>query len=349
MKATFVSTRSLAETTRLSLMRTEVRLGDAQKELVTSRHADVGLALGFFAGQTVSMRAEHAQLGATLDTNAIAASRMATTQSVLEGLADDAQAFIGALIGSRDGETGADVVVAEAKVRLGALIDGINTMVDGVHIFGGTNSDAAPMADYLGEPMPASRQSVADAFFTTFGMTPSDPAVAAITAEDMQAFLDGVFDALTEEPAWSTNWSMASDQNITSRISSGEVIETSVNANSEAVRKLVGAYVMVADVGAEQLNDGTMRAVIDTAVRTAGAAIEELTAERAKLGLAEERVETASKRMSIQMDVLAEQVVGLEGVDPYEASLRVSSLLTQIETAYALTARLQGMTLLNYL
>lgn len=349
MKISFVSTRSLAEATRLSLMNAEVRLSQAQKEVVTSRHADVGDALGFLTGQTVSLRAEHARLATLLDTNAIAASRMDTTQSVLATLSEDAQDFVGALIGSRESESVARVVAAEARVRLNTLVNSINTVVDGVHIFGGINSDSAPFADYFETPLPASRQSVVDAFFTAFGVMPSDPAVSAISAADMESFLNGAFNALTEEPAWSTNWSTASDRKITSRIDSGEMIETSVSANSKAIRKLVSAYVMVADLGAEQLNQGTMQVVIDTAIRTAAAAIQELTAERAQLGLAQERVETASRRISIQMDVISKHIVGLEGVDPYEASLRASALLTQIETAYALTARLHQMTLLNHL
>ena len=39
----------------------------------------------------------------------------------------------------------------------------------------------------------------------------------------------------------------------------------------------------------------------------------------------------------------------LEAVDPAEASTRISLLLTQIETAYSLTARIQRLSLLNYL
>jgi flagellar hook-associated protein 3 FlgL len=39
----------------------------------------------------------------------------------------------------------------------------------------------------------------------------------------------------------------------------------------------------------------------------------------------------------------------LEGADPYEASTRVSTLMTQIETSYALTARIQQLSLAKYL
>jgi flagellar hook-associated protein 3 FlgL len=53
--------------------------------------------------------------------------------------------------------------------------------------------------------------------------------------------------------------------------------------------------------------------------------------------------------MSIQVDILATQVVALESIDPNEAATRVTQLLTQVETSYALTARIMGLSILNYL
>jgi flagellar hook-associated protein 3 FlgL len=38
-----------------------------------------------------------------------------------------------------------------------------------------------------------------------------------------------------------------------------------------------------------------------------------------------------------------------EGVDPYEAASRVQDLLSHIETSYALTARIQQLSLLRFL
>ena len=51
----------------------------------------------------------------------------------------------------------------------------------------------------------------------------------------------------------------------------------------------------------------------------------------------------------MQIDIIATHIGALEAVDPYEASTRVSTLMTQIETSYALTARIQRLSLLNYL
>ncbi len=53
--------------------------------------------------------------------------------------------------------------------------------------------------------------------------------------------------------------------------------------------------------------------------------------------------------MSLQIDILTSQVNSLEAVDPHEAATRVSQLLTQIESSYALTARIMGLSILDYL
>ncbi len=343
------SSKTIYEAPRLPLMKAQAQLAGAQREVVTGRRADVGAGIGFRTGQSVAMRSDHGRLGTILETNALAMTRMAATQSALESLAEDAQSFIGVLIGATRSEHGAEVLAAEARARLGALVDGLGTAVDGAYVFGGINSDLRPLARYFDDPPPASRQSVASAFLGAFGMVQTDAGVAGIAAADLQAFLDGAFAALTDEPAWSTDWSRASSRNITSRIALDEEVETSVSANAGAIRKLVSAYVMAADLGAGRLNQAAFEAMAGTALRTVGEAVQELSRLRAGLGAAEQRIATANARMSVQVDVLARHIGQLEAVDPYEASSRVASLLTQIETAYALTARIQRMSLLDHL
>ena len=51
----------------------------------------------------------------------------------------------------------------------------------------------------------------------------------------------------------------------------------------------------------------------------------------------------------MQIDLFERNILDMEGVDPYEVSNRVTALLTQIETSYALTARIQQLSLLKYL
>ena len=226
--------------------------------------------------------------------------------------------------------------------------DVLNTSVDGASLFAGINADVKPVTDYTA-PGSANAQAVADAFTTAFGVPQSDPSVANIDAGDMQDFLDTTFAGLFDPSAWSGTWSAASDQNIRSRISSSELVETSVNANDETFRKLASGLTMIADLGITDLNEDAFKNVIAKATDAVTQAVAGLTNLQADLGVAQERVAKANDRMSIQIDILSNHIGVLEGVDPYEASTRVSALLQQVETAYAMTARIDKLTILNYL
>lgn len=349
MKTTFISTKAITDATRLSMLKMQSKLIDAQKELASGRLADVGQSLGYKAGTTVSLRQEHTRLTTMRDTNGEVSARLDITQASLTNLVAGAQDFISQLIGSRHSDSGPSVIQEQAKNDLKSVIGVLNNSFNGSYLFSGINADVKPIADYYQTPAGSAQTSVANAFLSAFGVAQSAPATVSITPTDMQTFLDGAFANLFDAPAWSADWSSASDQNVRSRVSTYELLESGTNANEEAFRKLVGAYTMVADLGVESLNQGTFQTVVDTAVKMAGEAIQGLAKQQSGLGTVEERVKKANERMSIQIDILSAHIGTLEGVDPYEASTRVSTLMTQIETAYALTARLQKLSLVNYL
>lgn len=349
MKTTLISTSSMTAAMRLSLMKTQMKLAEAQKEVTTGRHADVGAALGYKTGQTLSLRQDHARLKTMIDTNSVVSTRLSSTQAGLKQLSDDAQLFVSQLIGARNAASGPTVVQNQARAALTSFTNALNTALDGAYLFAGINADVKPVTDYFATPTSANRQAVADAFLANFGTTIGDPANESISAADMQTFLDGPFGSLFADPDWTTNWSAASDQNVKNRISTSELIETSTNANHIGIRKLAAAYAMVADLGLESLNQAAYQAVVDTATRLAGEAVQDLASEQSRIGTAEERVANANDRMSIQIDILTNHIGLLEGVDPFEASTRVSALMTQVETAYAMTARIQNLSLLKYL
>ncbi len=348
MKTNILSTASISAATRLSVVDTQAKLAKAQKEVTTGRLADVGAGLGYKTGQTLSLRQDYARLTTIIDSNSVVSTRLSTTQTSLMSLTSDAQLFVGQLIAARNANTGPAVVQAQAQAALNTFTDLVNTAIDGAHVFAGINADVTPIANYQ-DPAAPNRQAVANAFLANFGTTQGDPANISITAADMQAFLDGPFSDLFEDPAWGTDWSSASDQNVKSRISPTELIETSSNANHIGIRKLAKAYAMVADLGVQNLNQAAYQTVVDTAVRIAGEAVQDLAKEQSRLGTAQERLKTANSRMTIQTDIMTKHINLLEAVDPYEASTRVSQLITQVETAYAMTARIQGLSLLKYL
>ncbi len=349
MTSTFIASSAVSGAIRSSLMKLQTKLAEAQKEVATGRLADVGLSLGFKTGQVVSLRQEHSRLQSITDSNGLVASRLDASQAALEVLAENAQAFLGQLVAARNSDTGPQVIEGQARAVLAGFTDLANTTFDGAALFAGLNTDLKPITDYAASPPAANAQAVASAFSTAFGISQSNAAVANITPAAMQAFLDGAFADLFDAAAWSGTWSTASDQNVKSRISTSELIETSVNANDAAFRKLASAYTMLADLGTAKLNQAAFQTVVDEATNVVGEALQGITALQAKLGSAQERVKGANERMGIEIDIMANHIGALEGVDPYEASSRLSTLLAQVETAYAMTARIQQLTLLNYL
>ncbi|MGE3066592.1 MAG: flagellar hook-associated family protein [Hyphomicrobiaceae bacterium] len=349
MKSTFISTSALSEATRLSLMKAQAKLAQAQKEVTTGRYADVGQSLGYKTGQTVSLRQELSRLTAIQGTNAEVGTRLDMTQAAIKQMVDGAQSFLSQLIGARENDNGPTIIQSQAQGNLTAMTDALNTTFDGAYIFSGINADVKPVGDYFQSPAGAARTAVASAFSTAFGVTQSDPGAQSISAGDMQTFLDGAFSSLFDASSWSGTWSAASDQNVRSRISTTELVETSTNANEEAFRKLASAYTMVADLGVQNLSKETYQAVVDKASKVIGEAIQSLSNVQATIGNVQERVSNANDKMAAQLDIMKTHITALEAVDPYEASTRVSGLMTQIETAYALTGRIQGLSLLNYL
>ncbi len=348
MKTTFVSTQGVANATRRSVMQMQSELATLQKEVSSGRASDVGLALGARTGLTVTLRKESASLQTLMDSNAIADLRLSTTQDTLVKIAGDAQSFLNVLVAAKSDPTSAAGTKQRADEMLASLTGLLNTTQNGEHLFGGINTGVKPVADYS-DPASAAKQAVADAFLAHFGFAQGDPAAASITAADMQDFLDTDFSTLFDDPAWSTTWSTASDQPVTSRISTAETVTTSVTANDPSMRKLAMAYTMVSDLGLSSLSQAAYGAVIDKASALAGSVIAGVTSTQAQLGYAQQAVADANSRMSAQKDVLEAHVGSLEGVDPYEASTRVNNLLTQIETSYALTARIQKISLLDFL
>jgi flagellar hook-associated protein 3 FlgL len=349
MKTTPISTLGIANSTRLSMVKAQNALAKASEELSSGRFADVGLALGARTGQSVELRQELARIETILDTNGLVAARLDTSQAALSNIQGIAEDFLGVLIAVRENPQAADVVAPQAELNLKSLFGSLNANLNGQYLFAGINTDVEPLADYRGPPASAAKAAVDAAFAGFFGFGQGDPAVAGITRAQMETFVDTALAPLFADPQWGATWSTASDENLSSRVSTNEVIATSANANEQPFRDLAMAYTMLVDLGADALPAPAYEALVERAIGLVGGAMQDVTTIQARLGVAQNRVADASERMSIQRDILTGQITDLENVDPYEAATRVNALMSQVEVSYSLTARIREMSLLRYL
>jgi len=347
MSANYISTLMLSSGLRSSITNNQSALSKAAKEATTGRFADVGLQLGTSTGRDVGLRAEMSFVDQIVDTNGLVAGRLDVTQNRITQLGLTAQEFLKNLIAARDADNGARMILPSASANLQDLIGALNCAYNGSYLFAGLNTQTAPLADYAAGS--TSKNAVDAAFMAAFGISQTSAGVSGITPAQMQNFLDTSFDAEFASPAWNANWSSATDQTLTSRISTTEVADTSVSGNQPGFRKLAQAYTMLSDLGNTSLSQTTFQTVVDKAISLVSGAINDLAVLGGSVGSIQQRVSAATDKLKIQHDIFNDQIVKMEQVDPAEASVRVNTLQNQIETALALTARLQRISLINYL
>jgi flagellar hook-associated protein 3 FlgL len=357
MQTTFISSQALTGAMRQSILTMQSQLAQAEKEQASGRHADMGVSLGAQTRQTVSLRGQQSQLQAITDSNAVVSTRISTTVQALTGIQQTAQSFLNNLTTDHANSTSPGIIQQQATNGLQALMAGLNTSLGGQYIFAGVNTDVKPITDYFSNPAPAGKQAVDAAFQAAFGMSQSSTNVANITPAQMQSFLSGPFAQLFQSgppsaapPSnnWS-DWSSASDKVVSNRISSSELIDTSVSANQPGMQQMVMAFIMVSDLGLQNMNPATQQVVLQSAAAAAGVGVQDLTNIQANLGTTQQRITYANDQMSLQMNILTGQDGNLENVDPYETATRVNNLTTQIETAYQLTSQLQNLSLTKFL
>ncbi|WP_430513521.1 flagellar hook-associated family protein [Pannonibacter phragmitetus] len=349
MTTTRISTYSMADSSRSQLMRQTTLVDRLKQEMSSQRHYDIGLELGARTGEAVTVRSEFDRLKGTIDTNALLTSRLGVTQAAMDDVLNSAQEMLKTLVAVRDANGARIGGQNMAQGNLKLLISRLNTESGGVYVFGGVNTGEAPLTDYFAQPASASKAALDAAFLAEFGFSQSDPAAAGISAADMNTFLDGAFQTMFDDPAWGNNWSSATDELMKNTIAPGETVDTTVSANEKAFRQLASVYSMIGDLGATGLNDLAYKAILDKAISVLGDAVVGVTNAKGKLGLVEERVAETSERLKTQADILNKRVLTLEHIDPEETSVRLNTALTQLETSYAVSARMQKLSILNYL
>ena len=345
----FVSTLSLLNAPRHSVYDSQRQLIDAQTELSTGRHADVGLKLGGRTAEAITLRNGVDQSQSIIDMNGLTATELNLSQTSLSQLVDLAHRFSATLIGARNAANGQEVVKTAAKSALESLGSILNLSHSGKFVFAGINSDVAPLGDYLATPPSAGKSAVDAAFLAEFGTSQSGAGVGAISPAAMDTFLNGNFANLFAPAAWSSGFSTASDTNRTARIDESYTIDVSATINEAPFREIARAFTMAFDLGTGSLNQASFERLVDTAVSVAGAATQGMGSIEGRLGAAQKVVSDSTQQLQQRNTILSREIAALEGVDQYEVSTRVNALTTQLEASYSITARISKMSLLNYL
>lgn len=357
MKTSFVSNLAIQNAMRLTVQRGQVELIKLNTEASTGVHADYGLALGAATSQSVNISSQIDRLATLKSTNSIVTQRLAGSQEALKTMQEAAQKSLSSLVAFQGNSTADLLKIARDQntAAMSAFTAAANTSLNGEYLFSGINTDVQPFTDY--SPTSAAKASY-DAALSTFiaaqpVQVPPLTSVSQFTKAQMTDFIENSLAPMYADPSvagskWA-DWSDASSQNMTSRISANEVVQSSANLNSEGARKFALASLISTELLSVGLSDEVRGVVTGKAVEYMGEAVTGLISMQSNLGLSQERVKKATTSIDAQTKIIKTNQLDLEGVDPVTLATQIKTLEQQLQTSYTLTARLQQLSLINFL
>ncbi|CAN7212614.1 flagellar hook-associated family protein [Rhizobium sp. LjRoot30] len=360
MKTSFVSSLSIQNAMRLTVSQAQSELLKAQSEATTGKYYDLGVALAERTSQSLDLNREVARLKALSETNSLSTQRLASSQTALSNISDAGQSMLNTVLALSGSEDANSLKTARTSIEnaFSIFADMSNMALNGEFLFAGINSDVQP-ATNMQTNVATAYNTELQFYLTSQGLTDK----SEMSPAQMDSFLSIVetkfngTSTLTDPPhtgrggedLWTSYVSQASDTNMTSRISKTEVVESSTNTNTQGMR-----YMALGAISALTFMDASL----DTPARQAAnrkmnqfiaAGIDGVDVDRGKLGLSEERIEKANDSLNAQQTIIKTYLGDLEGVDGYEAATRVKNLLALVDASYTLTARIQQLSLVNFL
>jgi flagellar hook-associated protein 3 FlgL len=355
MKTSFISNLAVTNSMRQTINQVQNELSDAQKEVVSGRYNNLGEVLGGTTSRSLNLHRDVNEMNNLLSTNSVVTQRLSSAQMALQTISDASQTALNTLVALSGSQDKTQLATAAQTINdvLDQFTDAANTSVNGEYVLSGINTDARPISDYATDENGA-KTAFQDAFTSYFGFPTTDPQAVSIDASDMQSFLTTVVEPMFLDPTsanytWDTNWSQASDEPMTSRISQSEVVQTSASVNTDGFKYLAMGAVISTELLNIPIKEDTRKVISDAAIKYMGQAINGVDQQRTELGLSENRVSLANQTLQAQVNIVKLNLDDLEGVDVYEASTRITALTNQMEISYNLTARISQLSLVNEL
>lgn len=315
----------------------QTHLANLSEEMTTGTRADLAEAVSgdfrVLAGLDRSLATLKAYKTATDE----AALVVQTVQSALETSQDLASDLAPSLLSAATGgsPTLVDTTAGDAKQKFATVVSALNTRVADRYLLSGTATDLKPI-------------SGADAILAALATATAGQTTASGVAAAVAAW----FDAPTGGGGYlDTVYGGASTALAPLQIGPGEEATLDLTAADPAIRDLLEGLALGALVADGILpGDQTGRALL---LKTSGEALiasgNDMAALRARIGTTEAQISDAATRNSAESSALDIARTGLIAADPYDTATALEAVQTQIETLYALTARLSRLSLTDYL
>lgn len=237
------------------------------------------------------------------------------------------------LTGNSASQIQIDNTAADVHQKFEAVVSALNTQVGGRSLFSGTATDKPALA--------SAASIIADLQIAITGQT---------TAAGVEAAVNTWFDA--SGGGYETTGYLGSTTKLSPFvIGSGQKAEISFSADDSTIRDTLKGLALAALVSEGVLsgNITEQTQLINSARDNLLSVGEKQVQMRANLGTVEAHIETVSVQSASETSALEILKANLLSVDPYETASELQAVQTQLETLYALTARMSRLSLVDFL
>ena len=324
-------------------------------ELASGRKAN---SLGPLGGNAALLYQLHAQSDqqTTLQTTVTnALGRLEATQTALSAVGSSVQSITNEALNlaSSNGQN-LSVLANQAQNAMAQVISQLNTQYQGSSLFAGDNTNTAPMQspDAAGGPLATVNSVLATAVSAKGGPLSASDISGLINSPNGLA---SVFSDTNGNPAlnYSGSFYTAPDDGkpTTVLVGATQTLQYSVKGNQQGFRDLMQGLSMLTMLGApsSQLDNSAKAALQTQASGLIGEAQNELTVQQGLLGVTQASLQNVADQQQAAADATQKQILGFEQANTTADATTLSTLQTQLQATYAITAQISQLTLTHYL
>jgi flagellar hook-associated protein 3 FlgL len=328
----------------------------AEVEVSTGRHADPYAALGSRSIEAMSTRAAYERTLGRIESNTLLQNRLDLMATSLSNVREAAQEVLTMAMTNQDPSSASPQYMKDlARDAYDTIASFMNASYNGKSLFGGVASDKTPLITWS-KANAATGYSPADVMAGIVGAGITDATDAAAKL----AQVDAVFNGTPGDPATAYEQTFYSGSplmtgatptpRLNAQIDDNFEINYGVQANDKGFRDLMRGLAMIASGDPATISDpDAYKAWVGEATKALGSGVSAVLSAESRTGSMQKQVEDATTRLSAKRDVYSLHISDLESVDPYVAATKLTSVETQLQASYAVTARLAQLSFLNFM
>lgn len=350
------STLQASITSRLRVADVTSRLDVATHELSTGLYKDTYKELGMRSGQVTELRGLVDRTNSFAINNSVLAGKLETQESALTQIRNSVQEFLDLSIRAQSTTDQIGPQLQElARNALQVITSAGNTSYGGEFLFAGVHTDTRPLQNMSTVNLNTglSPNDVMNAITGGVILSPGDAATKISAIDDAFSGTSVTPSHNFEETFYNGTPQLTAglpSPRVTARIGDGEILSYGAQMNDPAMREAIKGLSMFAALDVSVISDPSAYKDWVTHANTAlSNGIFGIDKMRVSIGIDRGTLDQKINTQRDLSDVYNNRIMSMEGVDPYEAATRVESLRTQVQSTYAVTARLNSLSFLNYM